>query len=468
MGMVFLMFLPFSSPPERSQDLIRRFVQLVIPGSPITWYTVAITLLIALLPLLLFVLKNWTETLLVILAVLSAYGILKSGLTWRSLIPDPATGWIVVALLAPFFANLAAIIMRGDVCYGMLHDDLDCLNGPSRLLLAALLFIWLRHLKAQPMIVLSVVFPLVILITLPFAHCEINPGRFSTRLIGVTDFGEQICLFGTFIFLNLLLLPPRSKALLSLLIASLIAFCFMAFRTQTRGGWIVIPVVLLILPFFYHGPKIRIVIASLATLVVVAAVSVSSPTLRSRIGSVYSEPKAVFNGTNQGTSAGTRIPMLIISWELIKQRPIWGWGPNSAYREAVYALDPKIYHMPTGGYVNREDPRKTLVENCAHNQFFMDWLRGGVLSITSTILLLVIPLVIFSRSLRRATGMLYLSACMGISMVACYAVFSLTEAPFGLKLFWSLYGFMIATLSAQVLSAQDEKNLLKHPEPWEA
>jgi O-antigen ligase len=152
--------------------------------------------------------------------------------------------------------------------------------------------------------------------------------------------------------------------------------------------------------------------------------------------------------------------MLIISWELIKQRPIWGWGPNSAYREAVYALDPKIYHMPPEGYVNREDPRKTLVENCAHNQFFMDWLRGGVLSITSTILLLVIPLVIFSRHLRRATGMPYLAACMGISMVACYAVFSLTEGPFGLKLFWSLYGFIIATLSAQILSSREIKSPL--------
>jgi len=309
---------------------------------------------------------------------------------------------------------------------------------------------------------------LVALITLPFAHYEIIPGRFSTRLIGVTDFGEQICLFGAFIFLTLLLLPPRSKALLLLLVVSLIASCFMAFRTQTRGGWIAIPVVLFIVPFVYRGPKIRIIVASLAILVAIAVVSVSSPALRSRIGSVYSEPKAVFNGTGQVTSAGARLPMLIISWELIKQRPIWGWGPNSAYREAVYAVDPKIYHMPPEGYVNREDPRKTLVENCAHNQYAMDWLRGGILSITSTILLLGIPLVIFSLNLRGTTGVSYLAACMGISMVACYAVFSLTEGPFGLKVFWSFYGFIIAALASQVLSDQDTKNPLKNPEPSQA
>jgi O-antigen ligase len=318
------------------------------------------------------------------------------------------------------------------------------------------------------MIVLSVIFPMVALITLPFAHCEIVPGRFSTRLIGVTDFGEQICLFGTFIFLTLLLLTPRSKALLSLLVVSLIASCFMAFRTQTRGGWIAIPVVLLILPFVYRGPKVRIIVASLAILVAIAVVSISSPALRSRISSVYSEPMAVLNGTQQATSAGARLPMLIISWELIKQRPIWGWGPNSAYREAVYALDPKIYHMPPEGYVNREDPRQTLVENCAHNQYVMDWLRGGILSITSTILLLGIPLVIFSLNLRGATGVSYLAACMGISMVACYAVFSLTEGPFGLKVFWSFYGFMIAALASQLLSDQDTKKPLKHPEPSQA
>lgn len=450
--MVSPMATPQASLPKRYQDLIERFVRSIIPEAPITWDTMAVALVITLLPVLIFVLKNWTESLLVILALLCAYGILKSGIRWRSLIPDPATGWIVVGLVAPFLTNLTALLMRGDVRHGMLHDDLDCLNGPSRLLLAAIAFLWLRHLRAQPMKVLTIVFPLTLLITLPFAHCEIGLGRFSTRLIGVTDFGEQICLFGSFILLALVLLPPRGKALLSLMVASLVAFGFMAFRTQTRGGWIAIPVVLLMLPFVYRGPKVRIIVALLATLLAIAAVSISSPALRTRLGSVYSEPKAVFNGTDRGSSAGTRIPMLIISWELIKQRPIWGWGPNSAYREAVYAVDPKIYHMPAEGYVNREDPRKTLVENCAHNQYFMDWLRGGILSMTATILLLAIPLVIFSLSLQGgANGMSYLAACMGISMVACYAVFSLTEAPFGLKLFWSLYGFLIAVFGAETI-----------------
>jgi O-antigen ligase len=456
------------SMPNRFQALVASLVRAVIPEAPITWDKVAITLLVSLLPLLLFVIKNWTETLLVILAALCTYSILKSGITWRSLIPDSATGLIIVALVAPFLANLVAILMRGDLRYEMLHDDLDCLNGPSRLLLGAVIFLWLRYLKAQPMIVLSVVFPLVALITLPFAHYEAVPGRFSTRLIGFTDFGEQICLIGAFIFLTLLLLPPRSKALLSLLVVSLIASCFIAFRTQTRGGWIAIPVVLFFLPFVYRGPKIRIIVAFLATVLAIAVVSVSSPALRSRIESVYSEPKAAFNGTEQGTSTGTRLTMLIISWELIKQRPIWGWGPNSAYREAVYALDPKIYHMPPEGYVNREDPRQTLVEICAHNQYFMDWLRGGILSIISMILLLAIPLVIFSRNLRGATGMPYLAACMGINMAACFAVFSLTEGPFGLKVFWSFYGFMIAVLASQALSDQDTKNPLKQPEPSQA
>jgi O-antigen ligase len=456
------------SMPNRFQTLVASLVRAVIPEAPITWDTVMITLLASLLPLLLFVIKNWTETLLVILAALCTYSILKSGITWRSLIPDPATGLIIVALVAPFLANLASILMRGDLRYGMLHDDLGCLNGPSRLLLAAVLFLWLRHLKAQPMIVLRVVFPLVALITLPFAHYEVVAGRFSTRLIGVTDFGEQICLIGVLIFLTLLLLPPRSKTLLSLLVVGLIASCFIAFRTQTRGGWIAIPVVLFILPFLYRGPKIRIAVAFLSILVAITVISIGSPALRSRLASVYSEPKGVLNGTDQGTSAGARLPMLIISWELIKQRPIWGWGPNAAYREAVYAVDSKIYHMPPGGYVNREDPRRTLVENCAHNQFLMDWLKGGILSIASTVLLLGIPLVIFSLKLRGVTGMPYLAACMGISMAACYAVFSLTEGPFGLKVFWSFYGFMIAVLASQALSDQDTKNPLKHPVPSQA
>lgn len=50
----------------------------MVPQTPLTWETILLAGVVALIPLFYLTLKNWTEALLVILAVLSIYGILKS------------------------------------------------------------------------------------------------------------------------------------------------------------------------------------------------------------------------------------------------------------------------------------------------------------------------------------------------------------------------------------------------------
>ena len=137
--------------------------------------------------------------------------------------------------------------------------------------------------------------------------------------------------------------------------------------------------------------------------------------------------------------------------------------------QPVYSMDESIYHPPAGGYAGKgEDPRETLCNIGPHNQLFSDLLHGGLLVMIPTLLLLFAPLTIFCINVYSRSARVHLACSLGIVLTLYFAVFCLSHSPFGLKLFWSFYGFMIAALSAQVLSAQDEKNLLKHPAPSEA
>jgi hypothetical protein len=61
------------------------------------------------------------------------------------------------------------------------------------------------------------------------------------------------------------------------------------------------------------------------------------------------------------------------------------------------------------------------------------------------------------KHLRGGSQETRLACSLGILTVLYFTVFCMTHSPFGLKVFWSFYGFMIAALSAQILSAQDEK-----------
>ena len=89
-------------------------VRSIVPQALPTWDTILLALAVALLPLFYLTLKNWTETWLVVLAVVSVYGIFRSRLSLRAFFPDAATAWMFVALSFPIVAVFISILIRGD------------------------------------------------------------------------------------------------------------------------------------------------------------------------------------------------------------------------------------------------------------------------------------------------------------------------------------------------------------------
>ena len=448
--MVSPMVTPLSLLPKRTQELIGRFIQAVIPEASITWQNIILTTSVALLPLFYLNVKNWTETWLVILAVISVYGIWKSRLPLKSLFQDSATSWIFASLTFPIVAVALSILIRGDLHWRLLAQNLDLLNGPSRLFLAAIAFLWMRHLKVQFLTVFNISCGLSILITLLFAH-TMQPGipdRYTTSIMDLDEFSQQISALGLIQILFLMFYPPKSRWTWILNVASILAAIKLAVGSGGRGGWIAFPPVLVLAFLLYRGEKRNLIIALLAVLIGSAVLATANPNFRNRFTSIYTETQDWFSGKPGGGSG--RLTMWTISWELIKQRPLTGYGSKAFFWDPAYHLDPATYLRKGVKYEDEAPFLFTLCDTGEHNQYLADYLLIGPLGIPARCFLLVIPFIVLLM-IRNSEGDCYSAGSIGVCLILAFAVFGVTQGPFAYKLVTSFYGFAIAGFASTAI-----------------
>lgn len=451
----------FHALARRFPSVVGRLVDSLIPEAPITPENILLASSVALLPLFYLTVKNWTETWLVILAVVSGYGIWRSGLSLKSFFPDHATVWIFSALVAPLIGNSLAVILRGDLHSGMLHYDWDFINGPSRAAMAGVAFLWMRNQGVAVTPSFRVICPLSILF-IPFFICEREGHRFSTHLIDVDNISMQVVLLASFVLIMMLLNTSKSLPFKIINLASILVAGYVSLISQGRGGWIALPVIILLAFFMYRGSMIRLLSLLLIPLAAIVIVALCSKTFSDRVISIYTEVHDWHQDDNKVTATGTRFTMWKMSWHLIKQKPLLGYGHKDMLWSPVYTMDKSVYGNPTDSYENKEYARLTLCSVGPHNQVFQDLLRGGMIVLATSLGLLFIPLVLFLREIHTNDGNAHLAACLGIVLISCFLVSSISQGPFGLKLFWSFYGYLIAALSAQILSGHQIKGRLAY------
>ena len=447
---------------KRFQPLIGRFVQSVIPDAAITWENIILVASVTLLPLFYLTVKIWTETWLVVLAVISGYGIWKSQLPLKSLFQDRATSWIFAALSFPIVAVFLSILLRGDFQWKLLTQNIDLLNGPSRLLLAGVAFLWMNYRKVRFMDAFNIACSISIILTWPFAIAQ-QPGlpdRYTTSLIDLDEFSQQMCALGLLQFAFLVFRPPSSRLVLALNILAVLIAAKLAISSGGRGGWIAIPPVLLVISFLYKGPKSRLLTGMLVIILAAAMLIALNKSFRKRTLSIYSQTTAWFEGSNDPLSGGSgRLSMWTISWQLIKQKPIVGYGNKLNFWDPVYHMDPSLYIRKGVSYETEEPIRYCLCNTGEHNQYLCDYLLNGFAGFLSRIGVLIIPLIIFVR-VRNRGNEAYSAACIGICFISSFIIFGITQGPFSYKFIGSFYGFMIAIIASQALACQDTINPL--------
>jgi len=350
--------------------------------------------------------------------------------------------WMSVFLAAPFTAVLIAQSLR-------MHYDWQEFDAPLRML-CSIPVMWLlywRKIQFTRLLFYSVPLSLLILVVI----MNLNPaplanwgGRFSTYFADCDTFG----VYGM-VLLALCLFFPYSRQhnfLSAWNIAGVILGLYLVIGSQTRTAWLNIPFLVAVWLYFNFqklkfGRFFKLFVATTVILFAISQLSMTS----TRITSGHTELIGWFSGNNTNTSAGQRLTMWQMSWELIKRNPILGYGD---YDYMSFMNEPWITSISSPA-------DRTIITVGPHNEFLASLLRSGIFGGIAVLLKLCGPLIVFWQKRNTGTVEIDEAARLGVAVIICLIVSSLGFEVLTLKYTASFFGLIIAGLTAQIAWAQD-------------
>lgn len=195
--------------------------------------------------------------------------------------------------------------------------------------------------------------------------------------------------------------------------------------SQARGGWVAIPVLLVIYVWYYSArvSKLKVILAMLGLAVVlVAGYKIPHTGVASKLVTTYSNLERYFisdiDDVSRATSIGSRLEMWQASWQIFLENPLLGVGWGN-YQENALALVNAGMRNPSAA----DWPHP-------HNQFLSSLVSGGVIGIVATLAIFFLPALVFFRVLNMSneTEDAKRMALVGLILVVSFAIFNLSES----------------------------------------
>lgn len=212
----------------------------------------------------------------------------------------------------------------------------------------------------------------------------------------------------------------------------------------SRGGWIGVPFMLLVLYRAYGGqvaPRWRLGLLAMVGLVGLAVLMIPQLGVQARVLEAFSDIALYVSGDNLSTSVGLRFEMWQGAARLIAERPLLGVG-EQGYRPAIQALvDAGAIHPDAALYGH------------AHNEVLDAFAKRGVLGVGVLLALYLIPLRLFGAQLQAPDPNHRALATAGALLCVAYIDFGLSQVFFehnsGVMMFAFLLAVLWGSLSAQ-------------------
>lgn len=209
----------------------------------------------------------------------------------------------------------------------------------------------------------------------------------------------------------------------------------------TRGAWLVIPVVLLLVSLacaFRLGGRPLAAGAVVLTLLTVIAVT-QMPEVEQRFQRTVSEVQRLQGGNLHG-SVGVRFQLWYAAVEAFKQRPLVGLSYPE--REALNA------ELHERGKIS--DSVVQISRGHAHSQYFEVMATGGLVGLLALVGYLVVPGVYHARLWWRERENVYAAAGLGLTLSV--AVCGVSEVLLQQEMIATMYAFLHGVLLVLALS----------------
>lgn len=407
-----------------------------LPGGPDpqSWLWAAFLLLY---PAATLVVRGGASALLLAASLGAVYS-----LTFSRSLPDsvqdasarPAVGFCF-AMAAPLCAVTLSELWHRQL-------TLSAFDSPARFLAAVPLFLALRKAPAATLRWADLSFGVGAMAALGvsvFASRDWGDGRLGSTFLNPIHFGAIALVLGVLSALSLNWWGKDPLAIRLFKLAGLAAGLLASLQTGARGGWLAIPVIVVVLacvPQERTGRGWRKVLP-FAALAIALACYLASPAVRERIHMIWSD-LSQFGQGHKDTSIGIRLQIYQAVLSLIPRDPVFGLGADGLAASLQSLVDTGRM-TPIAAQFGRGE---------AHNQMLAYVASFGILGGLALAALYLMPAALFwnfrAAPPRRAAR----AALMGVVFVVAFVTFGLTVETFNLKMTASFYATVIAVLAA--------------------
>lgn len=231
--------------------------------------------------------------------------------------------------------------------------------------------------------------------------------------------------------------PRRDWRTLAIKLLALVAGGFVSYLSGTRGGWLAVPIFVVLLGtqygWFAHWKRLAI---ATAVVVACAAALLSTERMRHRFDEATTDVTLMQRG-NDDTSVGLRLQLWQASLRIFSQHPVYGVGKG----RLVDAL---------GEMAKRGEVKSEIVNERAHSDFFSTLAEMGTVGVLCLALYYFGTLVYFWRHRRAADPTIRAAAHAGLAVSFSTIIFGLTIDVLVPIMVTVLLALLTATLLAMI------------------
>ncbi|MEX3957108.1 O-antigen ligase family protein [Trinickia sp. EG282A] len=335
-----------------------------------------------------------------------------------------------VALASPLAATLISELWYGNLVFSLL-------DAPSRFVAAVPILLAMRRVPAKILRWSDLSFAigaiagcLVLLITQ-----RAEDDRLAGPFLDAIHFGDIALVLGALSALSLNWWRKDAVPVRLVKIVGLLAGLYASALTGTRGGWLAIPAIALIVYLRKKKSAGRRVLIPLAVFAAIVVVGASSAAVRDRVLLVWSDLVQYTHGYKD-TSTGVRLQLYEAALMLMREHLVFGVGPNG-FADSMHALASAGRLTPLAAAFGRGE---------THNQMLFYAANYGLIGGLAGIALHLVPCLMFGKYLRASTSQVRGAALMGLTFVVSFWIFGLSVETFDLKMVASFYAAVIGIL----------------------
>lgn len=354
------------------------------------------------------------------------------------------------------FSGLFLSVFVSQIFRGAIHPA--AFDGPSRILFAGIVFIFLKQLNIPYIKILSIAIPLGLICV--FFSLQMNPGaywgeRFAIYFVDPNTLGSQVFILGLISILMIVLNRTRSETLMVFQVIACGAALYISIGSGSRGAWLTAPFIFLLMLVLRIGDiglaaasrKGQMWLQTIAICISICAVFLMgfyfSDALSGRIISGYYEIRNWFTGVELWTSAGTRLSIWKFSFQFANESLLFGYGEE---KNMMQVLQNSPLNIPVN-----ETAINTMALTGPHSDILSKLLSAGIFGLLAYFCLLAVPFTIFWRHRNVINLDVKMASRIGLYYITGVFIAGLSNEQLSLKYLCTFYGLMIATLLAQVL-----------------